>query len=155
VQFKYLFILAPFLLAPLTAAIPLPMAPDLSAVNPSSTGPDYSNANAAAIHFLSIVDNQVYSGAWLEAGGLMHDIVPKEVWAAGIRAIRQNLGSVRTRKVSGHQSTDRLPAGTGGEFMIIRYQTQFSRQPNSKETVTLIRESPLGLWKVVSYSIRK
>ncbi len=115
--------------------------------------PTFSEANAAAIHFLSIVDNQVYAGAWLEAGGLMHDVVPQQVWSAGMRVVRQGLGNVRARKVASHRAVQVLPGGTQGEFMIITYQTQFAQKPNSIETVVLMMHPPLGLWKVICYSI--
>ena len=90
--------------------------------------PTFSEANAAAIHFLSIVDNQVYAGAWLEAGGLLHDVVPQQVWTAGMRVVRQGLGIVRARKVASHRAVHVLPGGTQGEFMIITYQTQFGQK---------------------------
>jgi hypothetical protein len=115
--------------------------------------PMFSEANAAAIHFISIVDNQIYGGAWVEAGGLMQDIVPQQVWTAGMRVVRQGLGVVRARKVASHRHLHVLPGGTQGEFMVITYQTQFAMKPNSIETVILIMQPPLGLWKVISYTV--
>ena len=153
---KSVLVLALFL----TAA---PLLADSSSAYPPSPyetaggkrAPAFSDANAAAIHFLSIVDNQVYGGAWLDSGGLMQDIVPQEIWASGIHAVRIRLGNVRARKVASHHPAHALPGGTQGEFMIITYQTQFAQKPNAVETVILMMHPPLGLWKVISYSIGK
>lgn len=151
---KYALILASILMvAPLLADSSAAYPPNPYEFAGGMRAPTFSEANAAAIHFLSIVDNQVYAGAWLEAGGLMHDVVPQPVWTAGMRVVRQGLGNVRTRKVASHRSVQALPGGTQGEFMIITYQTQFAQKPNSIETVVLMMHPPLGLWKVISYSI--
>ncbi len=113
----------------------------------------FTAANAAAIHYLSIVDNQVYGASWLASGHLTRDLIPQEIWAEGIRAVRMRLGVVKARKVHNFRTTTTLPGGTEGNFMIIYYQTQFANKPNAVEQVTLIMQPPLGLWHVISYSI--
>jgi hypothetical protein len=115
--------------------------------------PTFSEANAAAIHFLNIVDNYVFGGAWLEMAGLVHDIVPQNVWADGMQAARVPLGTVHARRVTTHHPATALPHGTKGNFMVINYATQFAKKPNSIETVTLIMVEPIGEWRVVSYIV--
>lgn len=116
-------------------------------------GSAFSDANGAAMHFLNIVDNQAYGGAWLDAGGVVQDIVPQSSWAAGMRSVRMHLGVVKTRKVSSHQTLKSLPGGLVGDFMIIKFATEFARKANTVETVTLMMHPPLGQWKVISYKI--
>lgn len=174
------FILIFFLsLTPLFAQMPLPVVRPPVYNHPNTTPPDtnlppapnppnpydpygtrdsrpgspFSEANAAAIHFLNIVDNHVWDGAWLDAGGILHDVVPQRVWAAGMRATRMHLGTVRARTVAGHQRAKSLPGGLAGDFMIIHYDTQFSYMPNAVETVTLMMHAPLGIWKVICYNV--
>lgn len=145
----------------LTLSLPFfPLLADSSAAYPPNpyeesggTAPAFSDANSVAMHFINIIDNQEYAGAWLDASGLMHDVVPQEVWTAGMDALRSDLGNVRARKTGPHQSVNSLPGGTEGDFMIISYDTQFAQKARATERVTLMREPPLGLWKVVSYSI--
>jgi|GEM_PF-6170522 len=156
---SFLLVLLTGIMTPLLAQpVTFPPNPIDYPANPNEQAlvrpPLFSEANAAAMHFLNIVDNQVFAGAWLESGGLMKDVVSQEIWAAGMLAIRQPLGSVRSRTVASHRSVPSLPGGTQGDFMIITYSTRFSRgRPRGAEVITLMRQPPLGLWKVISYSI--
>jgi hypothetical protein len=117
--------------------------------------PTFSEANSAAMHFINLVDNQAYGGAWGDAGGLMQDVVPRQVWAEGMRSVRTKMGVVKARQVGSHQAITSLPGGTKGYFMMIQYQTEFANQPNTVETVILMMEEPLGLWRVISYRLGK
>lgn len=113
----------------------------------------FSEANASAIHFLNIIDNEQYTGSWLEAGELLQDVTTKEQWAGALKATREGLGLARTRTIDSHLVSKNLRNGTRGEFMTIKYNTQFSANPNAVETVILMRSGKLGLWRVVSYSV--
>lgn len=114
-----------------------------------------SEANAQAIYWVNLLDQQQYEATWLEAGNLVRDITTKEQWAAGMQATRKSFGSVLSRKFSGNQNVNALPQGTPGKFIILEYKTNFSTQPSMRETITLINQKPLGNWKVVAYSIGK
>lgn len=123
-----------------------------------SPGSAFSDANAAAMHFINIVDNQIYTGAWLDASGILHDVVPQLIWSEGMRAVRNPLGPVRQRKVRDFRAVRALPGGLVGEFMIIRYDTEFTHPPRrgsviAIETVTMMIMAPLGVWRVVCYQI--
>ena len=115
--------------------------------------PAFSSANAEAIYYLSIVDNQAYASSWGEMGSLLRDLIPRKQWVGAMKATRLSLGSVRTRRVASHASSTVLKEGTRGEFMTIKYDTQFSQKTQAVETVILMRDGKLGLWKVISYTI--
>ena len=117
-------------------------------------GKNVTDANGAAMHFLNIIDNQVYDGAWRDAGGIMQDIVPLHIWAEGMRMVRNPLGHVRARKVIHHHRRSALRGGLVGEIMVFTFETEFSYKPNSIETVTLMMHPPVGIWKVISYNVQ-
>jgi len=117
------------------------------------TSQAFSEANAAAVHWMNLSDAQAFTGTWLESGGILKDVISQDQWSAGMASTRQRLGPVHARVVSSHVITNNLPYGAQGNFMIIKYTTQFQRMPNAVETITLTREGSLGLWKVISYRI--
>lgn len=119
----------------------------------SQAGMAFTEANSEAMHFLNIVDNQIYSGAWRDAGRIMQDIVPQAVWVEGMRALRNPLGPVRARKVTDHRRVRTLPGGLSGEMMILTFETEFAFQALAVETVTLMMHPPVGRWRVISYNL--
>lgn len=68
-------------------------------------------------------------------------------------ATRNSWGYVTSRKASSHQLIQRLPNGSRGNFMVIKYKTNFSEKYGAVETVILASEGPLKLWKVISYKV--
>lgn len=121
---------------------------------PYTLSPEFTEAQSEAMHFLNIVDNQVYWGAWLDAGGIMHDTISQEIWVAGMRAVRNHLGKVRARSFDAVQRVNSLPGGLLGDFVIIRYNTDFAYRSGASETVTLMLHPPIGIWKVICYNVK-
>ncbi len=119
----------------------------------SKLSPAFTDANAAAMHFINLLDNQAYGGAWADSSRLMQDVVARQIWVEGVRGLRQNMGVVKARTISSHQQVKRLPGGTTGVFMIINFATEFSYQPNVIESVTMTMEGTLGQWRVLSYRL--
>jgi len=113
----------------------------------------FTEANAQAIYWLNMVDNRQYGASWLAAGGALRDLITQDQWSAGLKAYRDSLGSVSVRKVARHNTSQSLRYGTKGSFMTIKYKTSFSRRPNLVETIILMTEEPLQLWRVIGYSI--
>lgn len=153
---KTLFIGLIFLPVSLFATWPTGINTQVNPQNPyqvSKTAPPFSEANARAIYWINLIDQQQYSASWQEASGLVQDVTSQEQWAAGMEATRKGFGSVNSRKLTSHQATDSLPGGTRGHFLIIKYETNFSRKPGQIETVTMMTEGSLNLWKVVSYRV--
>lgn len=145
-----------------TLSLTTPLLADVSGSYPPNPydneggqrAPAFSEANSWAIHFINLIDQYQYSSAWLEAGGLMRDVITQDQWTAAMDAIRTPLGPNLARKVSSHQSADILPYGTHGNFMIIQYDASFANLPSTTETITLYTEGPLAIWKVISYNLR-
>ncbi len=154
-QMKTLFISLLFLGAPLFADISSGFPPDPHETTGGKRAPTFSEANAKSVYWVTLIDQQQYGASWLEAGGLVHDTTSQDQWAAAMRETRLGFGTVNSRKVSSHQMASTLPGGTRGNFIIIKYETNFSKKPYQIETVTLMTEGRLNLWKVVSYQVGK
>ena len=143
--------LTPPLLADTSAAFP----PNPHETQGGKRAPTFSKANAQAIYWINLIDQHQFGPSWLEASSLVQDITTRQQWAAAMKETRLNLGVVSSRKVSSHQTATTLPGGTKGNFMIIKYETNYSRKPNMVETITLMTQGQLSQWKVVSYKIGK
>lgn len=121
----------------------------------AKTDPAFSESNAAAFHWLNLVDQFQFAGSWLDGGSLLRDVISQDQWIAAMEGTRRRYGNVRTRKVKNFTQTRTLPFGTRGNFMVITYRTEFSKKSSTLEQVVLMTEGPLKLWKVVHYQIAK
>ncbi len=150
---KTFFLAFLFLSSPLLADSSPAYPPNPFDNQGGKTSPAFSAANAQAIYWINLIDQHQYGASWGEASGLVKDVTTREQWAAGMKAIRTGLGVVTSRKVTAHQAVTGLEYGTKGNFMIIKYATNYQRKQNMTETIVLMTEGKLGLWKVVSYKI--
>lgn len=117
------------------------------------SAPAAANGNAQAIYWINLIDQHQFPATWLEASGLLRDVVTEEQWADAMGRMRADLGTVNSRKVLSHESSHELPNGTRGTFITFVFRTGYARLPSATETITLMREGPLGSWKVVNYDI--
>ncbi|MEZ5314635.1 MAG: DUF4019 domain-containing protein [Chlamydiales bacterium] len=115
----------------------------------------FSSANAQAIYWINLIDQQQYMASWLEASQIVHSITTQKQWAAAMRETRLGYGVVNSRKISSHDTVTQLPGEMHGNFMILKYNTNFSKKPYQVETITLMIESRLKIWKVISYRIEE
>jgi len=121
----------------------------------AKTDKSFSEANAAAMHWLNLLDQYQFPGSWLDASSLFRDVISQDQWVAAMEGTRKRYGNVRTRQVKNFTKTHTLTFGTAGEFMVITYRTEFSKKANMLEQVVMMTEGPLRLWKAVHYQIDK
>lgn len=109
-------------------------------------------AQDEAAHWLGLLDQAQYGPSWLDSGPIMKDLISEKQWIGAMIANRRPYGSVMSRRPNGNASTTTLTYGTKGNFMIVHYQTLFSRNIQAEETVILM-QNQLGQWRVISYSL--
>jgi hypothetical protein len=109
-------------------------------------------AQDEAAHWLGLLDQGQYGPSWLDSGSLMKDILSEQQWMGAMQANRKPYGNVLSRRPGPNASTTTLAHGTKGNFMVIRYDTLFSRNIRATETLILM-QNQLGQWRVVSYTI--
>lgn len=119
-----------------------------------TTQTSFTEASSEASHWLTLIDQKQFQGAWDDSGPLLKDVIGPAQWDAALSGTRTRLGNVLSRKLTTHQSLSALPHGTRGNFIIIEYQTQFSWNIRGTETVTMMTNER-GQWRVIGYSLKR
>ena len=103
--------------------------------------------------WLRLVDNKKYSESWVQAAQLFKKGVIKKNWESKIKAAREPLGSVVSRKELSFKSLDSVPGAPDGEYIVFRFKTSFKNKKKAIETITPMKD-PDGKWRVSGYYIR-
>jgi hypothetical protein len=109
-------------------------------------------AVVAAKEWLAVVDSKEYKKSWLEAAPFFKEHVKEKQWEDQIATVREPLGKVELRELIEAQFTKTLPGAPEGEYVVIRFKTNFSGKPNSVETITPMMAD--GFWRVSGYFIK-
>jgi hypothetical protein len=112
-----------------------------------------AKAEAAALAWLALTDSGDYPGSWDQAAGNFQASVPKPNWIHAVGRVRQPLGGLISRKVKSATFTRSLPGAPDGEYVVIKYDTQFEHKDTAIETVTPLLDKD-GSWKVSGYFIK-
>lgn len=131
------------LLAALVLALSLPFAAHAA---------DAGKPDAAAATWLALVDAGNYAASWSQAGPLMQSHVTQAQWQAAASPVRDPLGSVVTRNLTGVKMTDTLPGAPDGHYAVITYATTFAHKASATETVIMAQDG--DVWKTAGYFIR-
>jgi hypothetical protein len=110
-------------------------------------------AVAASQAWLSLVDGGNYSGSWEEAAEYFRTAVTVEQWQRSMRAFREPLGGVLSRKLKFKQYTNSLPGAPDGEYVVVQYETSFENKKSAIETITPMLDKD-GTWRVSGYYIK-
>ncbi len=110
-------------------------------------------ATAAAEDWLALVDQGKYEESWQEAAQAFRNHVTAEEWTRQIQPIRDPLGDLQSREVSGASYATSLPGAPDGEYVIIRFKTAFANKGTAVETVTPMLDAD-GTWRVSGYFIK-
>lgn len=137
------------LIAMLTAVLALLLAGTAHAQGENAV----SNAEAAVVQWLILVDSADYSATWEQSAGLFKSAVSRADWESAIRSVRTPLGAVKSRKLKSAQFTRTLPGAPDGEYVVIQFETQFANKAAAVETVTPLKEKN-GSWRVSGYYIK-
>jgi hypothetical protein len=70
-----------------------------------------------------------------------------------IKAVRDSLGKLESRKRQSATFTRTLPGAPDGEYIVLRYATKFTHKASAVETVTSMHEQD-GRWRVSGYFIK-
>jgi uncharacterized protein DUF4019 len=103
--------------------------------------------------WLTLVDSSKYADSWQEAAQLFRGAVTKEQWQSAMRASREPLGKMLSRKVTSATYSKTLPGAPDGEYVVIRYDSRFEHKQSAVETVTPMLDKD-GKWRVSGYYIK-
>jgi len=110
-------------------------------------------AEAASEAWLKFVDSGDYSQSWVEASSLFKAAVKEKDWERQVRAARQPLGALFSRKLKSAEYATKLPGAPDGQYVVIQYDSSFANQKSAVETVTPMLDKD-GQWRVSGYYIK-
>ena len=103
--------------------------------------------------WLALVDSGKYAESWQESSSLFKAHVSKEQWQSMLRASRDPLGKVISRKFKSVTYTKTLPGAPDGEYVVIQYESSFQHKQTAVETVTPMLDKD-GKWRVSGYFLK-
>ncbi len=107
----------------------------------------------SAESWLALVDAGEYDESWNEAAAYFRSAVKKDDWVASLGAVRSPLGTTVSRSLKGATYVTELPGAPDGEYVVIQFETAFSKKGSSVETITPMKDED-GRWRVSGYFIR-
>ena len=110
-------------------------------------------AQQSADAWLALVDSGKYADSWQEASQLFKAAVTKEKWQDALRASRDPLGKMLSRKLKSATYAKTLPGAPDGEYVVIQYESSFEHKQSAVETVTPMLDKG-GKWRVSGYYIK-
>jgi hypothetical protein len=112
-----------------------------------------SSVQAAARDWLALTDRGETGESWDAAGKQFRGVITRERWSETLAAVRKPFGDMVQRSVLSTRFPKSIPGGQDGEYAMVLFRTSFVNRQDSRETVTLERESD-GAWRVVGYVIQ-
>jgi hypothetical protein len=110
-------------------------------------------AQQSAGNWLELVDSGKHADSWQEAASMFKAAVSKEQWQGMMRASRDPLGKMLSRKLKSAAYTKTLPGAPDGEYVVIQYDSSFEHKQSAVETVTPTLDKD-GKWRVSGYYIK-
>ncbi len=118
---------------------------------PLAASPAIEFADAAAGKWLAQVDGGDYWQSWAGAASLFRDRISAADWIESVRAARQPLGAMVSRSLIDARHVKSLPGAPDGDYVVLRYRTEFRHKKSAVETVTPMLDQ--GQWRVSGYFI--
>jgi hypothetical protein len=110
-------------------------------------------AALAAEKWLGMVDGGKYGESWSDAAEFFRNAITQEQWEHSLQAVRKPLGKLRSRTIKTKTFTRTLPGAPDGEYVVIQFESSFTKKRSAIETVTPMLEDD-GKWRVSGYFIR-
>jgi hypothetical protein len=132
--------------------------PSTQATPPASAAPDPAHADKeaaaakAASEWLVLIDKGQYAKAWEACSPLFRDKVTKQQWVEGIPKNRAEYGAFRARKVTATAYRQSLPGAPEGEYVSVRFSSDYEKKSDAEETVALVLQG--GAWRPIGYLLR-
>ena len=115
--------------------------------------PKASEAQAAALAWLSLTDANQAQASYDAAGTKFRNAIPIGLWSEGLPKQRGPLGATQTRTLHQASFARIIPGLPDGDYALLRDRTVFAAKPDAEESVTL-EHGAGGTWQVVGYEIR-
>lgn len=124
-----------------------------SAFSAAAESPVVLKARDVAAAWLALADQGAYDRTWDEAAAFFKSAISKSQWVNALGAVRAPLGAVKSRTFKSAETARSLPGAPDGEYVVLRFETQFENKAAALETITPMREKD-GSWRVSGYFIK-
>ena len=91
--------------------------------------------------------------AWEQTSAVCKGSTTKSEWEV-LGKVREVYGAVVSRKLLSLTVTKKLAGTPDGEYVVLRFKTEFANKKNITETVTQQKEAD-GLWRTAGYFINQ
>ena len=108
---------------------------------------------SAAKEWLSLIDNENYSGSWKDASTYFQAAVSEQSWESSLRAVRKPLGKLVSRNMLKSKGSNSLPGAPDGKYVVMSFKTSFEHKKSAVETVTFMLDKD-GKWSAAGYFIK-
>lgn len=109
-------------------------------------------AAKAAQDYVQLIDQGRYAESWTSGAKIFQGTITQKEWETALKMARKRLGDVKSRTVKDERPAWDPKGLPKGPYMVVEYNTSFTRAPQSGELLTLMRE-PNGSWKVLTYQV--
>ena len=129
---------------------PLPPAPAEAKKAEAQASKELA-ARAAAEKWLALLDAGDYGKAWDQAAKTFRERVKREQWVESLPKTRGALGAAKSRTVEVSSFKPSLPGMPAGDYVTVRFSTNFEKKNDAQELVTLVLED--GAWRPLGYGL--
>jgi hypothetical protein len=133
------------------AAPTTPAAPAAPLSDPVTEAKQEAAARVAA-EWLKLIDSADYGKAWDESAPLFREKVTRPQWLDGVPKNRAEYGQFKSRKLSGAAYRKALPGAPDGDYVTVRFISDYEKNPAADEIVTLTYQA--GAWRPLGYLLR-
>ena len=109
-------------------------------------------AQSAARKWLALTDQLDAAKSWDAADDKFRKSMAQDKWTAVLKRIRAPLGPIVQRAAISTRFEKSMKGFPPGDYALVVFRSAFAKKTDSKETVTLDRDSD-GTWRVVGYAI--
>lgn len=151
---KHLFcLLAAVIVAASTTSTVCAAGPDEARKSATvcTAGPDEAFKSARV--WLDIADKGDVTTAWEQTSAVFKGLVSASEWEKFLAKARGLFGVVGSRKLLSLEVTTSLPGAPDGEYVVLRFQTEFANKKEAIETITQHKDKD-GIWRTAGYYIK-
>jgi hypothetical protein len=109
-------------------------------------------AGRVAGEWLKLIDSGEYGKAWDQCAPVFREKVTRDQWVQGIPKSRADYGKFNSRKLVAAAYRTSLPGAPEGDFVTVRFASDFEKNAAAEELVTLMYQG--GSWRPIGYLLR-
>ena len=128
-------------------------APKPAAIPNSRHAEAIEKAVNAAEPWLKLVDGKEYLRSWETAAEYLKNTIDRKDFVKALSASRKPFGAVESRKLESKQFVTSVPGAPDGQYVILQYQTSFTKKKSAIETITPMLDRDKK-WRVSGYYIK-